>query len=74
MLGEPTTCYLCGGALTWTTAEVDHVVPAGRGGTHDPTNLRWTHRVCNRMKSTLTVEEFIATAQRVVAYAARPQE
>jgi 5-methylcytosine-specific restriction endonuclease McrA len=67
-LGEPHSCYLCGEELSWPTAALDHVLPLSRGGTHTPTNLRWAHRACNRVKSDLTVEELCALASRILAH------
>jgi 5-methylcytosine-specific restriction endonuclease McrA len=44
-------CGICGGAMRRATAEVDHRVPIAKGGAHVESNLQWTHRACNRAKS-----------------------
>jgi 5-methylcytosine-specific restriction endonuclease McrA len=40
-------CYVCGAKAT----EVDHVVPASKGGTDDDSNLRSICRRCHRAKT-----------------------
>lgn len=65
-LGEPESCYLCGGHLQWSTAVVDHVLPISRGGGHDLENLKWTHRECNAAKGAMTLEEFVSLALKVI--------
>jgi 5-methylcytosine-specific restriction endonuclease McrA len=68
-LGEPATCYLCGGPIPdWQSAEIDHIEPLARGGVTTLENLRWTHRTCNRMKHDLTIPEFTAHIARILAH------
>lgn len=67
-LGEPYRCGLCGGALSWEVAALDHLLPLSRGGTHAIENLCWMHRVCNTAKGGLTIEEFCTLAGRVLAF------
>jgi 5-methylcytosine-specific restriction endonuclease McrA len=50
-------CSLCSRpidhALTWPdplSKSVDHIVPLSKGGTHEQSNLAWTHLVCNLKK------------------------
>jgi hypothetical protein len=50
-------CHLCGLLVPPTarkphplSAEVDHILPIARGGTHDPENLALAHRNCNIVK------------------------
>jgi hypothetical protein len=50
-------CHLCGLPVPMTArkphplaAEVDHVLPISRGGTHAPENLALTHKTCNIAK------------------------
>lgn len=57
-LGEPTTCYLCGDGVDWSTVALDHKVPMCQGGTHDVANLGWAHRQCNLLKSWRSVSQF----------------
>jgi len=68
VLGEPRTCYLCGDELGWPDATVDHILAVSRGGEHAVGNLDWVHRLCNDMKSTMTVTELYERARRVVAH------
>lgn len=51
------TCSLCferiDRALAWPdplSKSVDHIVPLSKGGTHEQSNLAWTHLVCNLKK------------------------
>ena len=67
-LGEPTSCYLCGEPNNWDTAEIDHVEPLVNGGPTTLSNLRWTHRTCNRMKHDLTLPEFTAQIQKILCH------
>lgn len=32
------------------SASVDHIVPLSKGGTHEQSNVQWTHLVCNKKK------------------------
>ncbi len=50
-------CALCGDLidrdLRWPApmcASLDHIVPLALGGTHEQSNLQWTHLVCNIRK------------------------
>lgn len=70
-LGEPSECYLCGGAISWETASLDHVTPRSRGGTNELSNLRWAHRRCNRYKSDMTIDELVEYAQRIISMSQR---
>jgi hypothetical protein len=56
-LRDGDACALCGLPVPATArkphplaAEVDHVLPISRGGTHDPENLALTHKTCNIAK------------------------
>lgn len=60
-------CALTGRKLT-EEAELDHIVPVSRGGTHKLPNLQWLCREANRAKRELTDEEFVAFASEVVAW------
>lgn len=61
-------CALTGRKLTPETASLDHIVPLGRGGTHDISNL-WVleHRV-NTAKGTMMLSEFMDMCRDIVAY------
>lgn len=39
---------------------IDHKVPRSRGGTNDIDNLQWVTKTINRIKGTMTHEEFVA--------------
>ena len=65
-LGEPETCYLCGGSLNLGAAEVDHIVPKSKGGNTTISNLRWAHRSCNRIKHDLTVEDMKEQMRKIL--------
>jgi len=50
-------CPLCGDAIDATlkapdllSKSVDHIIPLSRGGTHEQSNLQWTHLICNMRK------------------------
>lgn len=50
-------CQLCGDAIDIArtfpdplSKSVDHIVPLSKGGTHEQSNLQWTHLVCNQRK------------------------
>jgi 5-methylcytosine-specific restriction endonuclease McrA len=51
-------CALSGVSLTPSDAQLDHIVPVSDGGTHLIDNLQVVHSVINRMKGTLSNEEF----------------
>lgn len=40
-------CGICKKPVAWKDASPDHILPLARGGTHEPRNVRLTHRVCN---------------------------
>ena len=49
-----TVCGICGKAIDLTlpighpySFNADHIVPVSKGGTHDYSNLRASHQVCN---------------------------
>ena len=62
-------CALTGRRLTRTNAQVDHIIPASKGGDNSESNLRWLVAECNYAKSDLTNEEFITLCREVVALA-----
>lgn len=47
-VGRP--CGICGKPIAHGDAEIDHIIPVARGGTHDLSNLQLAHRSCNRSK------------------------
>ncbi|HEY0169889.1 MAG TPA: HNH endonuclease, partial [Pyrinomonadaceae bacterium] len=57
-------CYLCGLALTLApkmpnTAQLEHVTPLSRGGTHTPENVKLACKPCNFRKHTSTPDEYL---------------
>jgi 5-methylcytosine-specific restriction endonuclease McrA len=72
-------CYYCGCVLPEDTYihdmvensisghrnwHVDHMLPIARGGDHNINNLAPSCANCNKSKSTMTAEEFIAARAR----------
>ena len=73
------TCYICGQPIDKTlrtphpmSAEVDEIVPVSRGGSpYEWSNIRLTHRRCNRIKSAHSIDYARA---KVNGTAQSPQE
>ena len=42
------TCGICGALVAIEDLEIDHILPRMMGGLDDATNLRASHRLCNR--------------------------
>jgi hypothetical protein len=40
-------CQICHLPVERTEASLDHILPLSLGGTHEPRNVRLTHRACN---------------------------
>jgi 5-methylcytosine-specific restriction endonuclease McrA len=59
-------CVLSGRLLTPENAELDHVLPKSRGGSHDTSNLQWVVKEVNRCKRDLLESEFIVLCFDVV--------
>lgn len=53
-------CPLSGRALHIKTAEMDHIIPRSRGGSHDLSSLRLLSPEANQAKGGMTDDEFIA--------------
>jgi 5-methylcytosine-specific restriction protein A len=45
------TCAKCGRLVTEAEAELDHIKPLSRGGTHDDANLATLCIACHRTKT-----------------------
>lgn len=58
-------CSLSGRVLTPETASLDHVVPLGRGGAHDISNVSVVDHQVNSAKGTMTVDEFVKLCRDV---------
>lgn len=50
------------------TAQLDHKVPVCKGGDNSPNNLQWITAESNRVKRSMTHEEFIAICSDIAAY------
>ena len=68
-LGEPHRCYICGDLIQdRSDAELDHVVPLSKGGETCLENLRWTHKVCNRLKHDMLFDDMLDKMEKILAY------
>ena len=63
-------CSLTGVSLTPQTANVDHVVPVVRGGSHDMNNLVVLHVDVNRAKGTMMLEDFLSMCAAIALHIA----
>lgn len=45
-------CALCGGAMEYEDANIDHIIPVALGGTNRFNNLQLAHSLCNRRRQT----------------------
>ena len=61
-------CFFSGDKVDRQDASIDHVVPLAKGGKHEVANLELVHAAVNRMKGTLTAEEFIAWCVKVAVH------
>ena len=52
-------CALSGRKLKPDRSQLDHIVPKSKGGSDDVDNLQWLTAKVNRMKGTMSNEEFI---------------
>lgn len=53
-------CALTGRELTPQNASLDHVLAVKNGGAHDIQNVQLVIKQANRMKGTMTMEEFVS--------------
>jgi 5-methylcytosine-specific restriction endonuclease McrA len=52
-------CYLCGRIdVPLDELRIEHVIPLGRGGTHDLRNLKLACAPCDIAKGSMTAEEY----------------
>ena len=51
------TCQYCSCKLDYSTATVDHILPRGKGGKHEWTNVATSCLKCNRKKGNRTPSE-----------------
>jgi len=62
-------CELSGVKLKPEVCSLDHKTPLSRGGEHSMQNVAIVHPVVNRMKNTMTTEEFIHWCKLVADHA-----
>lgn len=70
-LGTNPRCYLSGELIDITDTKayhLDHVIPVHRGGDNNIDNLGILTANINRMKYTLTVDEFISKCMQILEY------
>ena len=69
MRQQDNTCVYCGTRRIATSLDIDHMVPAVRGGSNDVGNLQVICRPCNQRKGLQTDEEFRLRYARLVPQA-----
>lgn len=52
-------CALSGMELTPSNVSLDHIKPLDSGGTHTMNNVHLVTKEVNRMKSTMSMDEFV---------------
>ena len=59
-------CAISGIQMTMgKDAELDHIIPAFRGGQNALENIQWVLKVCNRMKDSMLEEEFFELIEKI---------
>lgn len=66
MRRQDNTCVYCGYRRIARSLDIDHVIPAVRGGSNDASNLQVICRPCNQRKGLQTDGEFRARYSRLV--------
>ena len=61
-------CQLCGRKITISNFTVDHIVPLGRGGNNDISNVQAVCKVCNQFKANIFPEQFIDRITEIFMY------
>ncbi len=59
------------GRLLQRDAQLDHIVPIARGGSHDISNLRWVCPEANLAKRDLLDEEYLELCRDSIEYIGR---
>jgi hypothetical protein len=54
-------CFYCGTGVDAFSAEPDHMTPTSRGGSARIENIAPACKTCNRLKGSMTAEEFLAS-------------
>ena len=63
---------LSGEPIDDKNSEIDHIIPVSRGGSSEIENLQWVTRKINRMKHTMTNEEFVEVCRSVIEHTLPP--
>ena len=66
MKRQNNTCVYCGYRRRATSLDIDHIIPAVKGGSNDISNLQVICRPCNQRKGDQTDEEFRTRYGRLV--------
>jgi len=61
-------CALSGVELEPSDATLDHIVPVSNGGDHSIDNLQVVNDTVNRMKGTLSNDDFIMWCRKVASW------
>jgi len=66
-------CVYSGRELTPDACSLDHITPLSKGGLHVIDNIQFVCPMINRMKNTMSSEEFIAICRMVARYSIENQ-
>lgn len=61
-------CFFSGQKLEREESSLDHVQPISKGGKHEEQNIELVHAVINRMKGSLTADEFVGWCVKVAVH------
>lgn len=70
-IGEAPICYLSGEPINindGSSYNLDHIIPACRGGKNTLDNVGVCSALINKMKHTMTVDEFLEKCKQVLEY------
>lgn len=61
-------CYLCGEKIDIDNMAIDHVVPKSGGGENNTNNARCCCFVCNQMKGSMSLDEFVSKIKKIYTF------